>query len=79
MAEAQASHDEVGEAHALACQGFTLALQGDAAAARAAAELGGLTAGVGYWALAVAALAAGDATTAQDPSEAAWQHWSALA
>ena len=60
--------------------------QGDAAAARAAAdaaveaaaELGGLRAGVAYWALAAAALAAGDAATAQDATEAAWPHLSAL-
>jgi predicted ATPase/class 3 adenylate cyclase/DNA-binding CsgD family transcriptional regulator len=86
VAEAQASHDEVGGVFALAAQAFTLACQGDTAAARAAAdaaiegaaELGGLTGGTGYWALAVAALAAGDAGTAQDASEAAWQRWGVL-
>ena len=57
---------------ASASQGVVLAYQGDTAAARAAAdaaieaaaELGGLFAGMGYAALAVAALAAGDAAAA---------------
>ena len=67
-------------------QGIALAWQGDTAAARAAAdaaieaaaELGGITAGTAYPALATAALAAGDAATARDATEAAWQHVSAL-
>ena len=42
------------------------------AAVEAAAELGGLDAGVAYPALAIAALAAGDVATAQDATEAAW-------
>ena len=67
------------------CRAAVLAYQGDTAAARAAAdaaveaaaELGGLLAGLAYWALATAALAAGDATTAQNATEAAGQHMSA--
>ena len=66
----------------LACQGTVLAWQGETGAARAAAdaaieaaaELGGIAAGNGYLALATAALAAGDAATALDAIEAAWQH-----
>ena len=73
-------------ATSLACQGVALAYQGETGAARAAAdaaveaaaELGGLQAGVAYAALAVAALAAGDVATAQDATEAAWQHLSVL-
>jgi predicted ATPase/class 3 adenylate cyclase/DNA-binding CsgD family transcriptional regulator len=84
--EAEAAHDEIFRADSLAYQGVALAYQGDTAAARAAAdaaveaaaELGGLKAGVAYSALATAALAAGDAATAQDATEAAWQHLSAL-
>jgi predicted ATPase/class 3 adenylate cyclase/DNA-binding CsgD family transcriptional regulator len=84
--EAEAAHDEIFRADSLAYQGVALAYQGDTAAARAAAdaaveaaaELGGLKAGVAYSALAIAALAAGDAATAQDATEAAWQHLSAL-
>ncbi len=80
--EAEAAHDEIFHADGLACQGVALAHQGDAAGARAAAEaavvataeLGGLKAGVAYWALVVAALAGGDVATAQDASEAAWPH-----
>jgi predicted ATPase/DNA-binding CsgD family transcriptional regulator len=86
VAEARAAHDVFVEAVSLAYQGFALAYRGDTAAARAvadaaveaAAELGGLRAGVGYFALASAALAAGDAATAQDATEAAWPHLSAL-
>jgi predicted ATPase/class 3 adenylate cyclase/DNA-binding CsgD family transcriptional regulator len=86
VAEAQAAHDGFHEAISLAGQGIALAYQGDTAAARAAAdtaieaaaELGGIGAGIAYGALAVAALAAGDAATAQDATEAAWQHVSVL-
>ncbi len=85
-AEAEAAHDEIWRVDSLAGQGVALAYQGDTAAARAAAdaaveaaaELGGLKAGAAYWALAVAALAAGDVATAQDATEAAGQHMSAL-
>ena len=84
--EAEAAHDEIFKADSLAYQGVALAYQGETAAARAAAdaaveaaaELGGLKAGVAYSALATAALAAGDAATALDATEAAWQHLSAL-
>ncbi len=73
------THDGFGEAISLAYQGHALAYQGDTAAARAAAdaaveaaaELGPLSAGNAYWALAFAALAAGDAATARDATEAA--------
>ena len=83
-AEAEAAHDGILEAVSLAHQGTVLAWQGDTAAARAAAdaaveaaaELGGLAAGIGYFALANAALAAGDVATARDATEAAWQHGS---
>jgi predicted ATPase/class 3 adenylate cyclase len=83
--EAEAAHDEIFRADSLAYQGVVLAYQGDTAAARAAAdaaveaaaELGGLKAGVAYSALAIAALAAGDAATALDATEKAGQHMSA--
>jgi predicted ATPase/DNA-binding CsgD family transcriptional regulator len=78
--EADAAHDQIFRADGVALQGLVLAHQGDTAAARAAAdagveataEMGGLKAGIAYWALALAALAAGDAATAQDATEAAW-------
>jgi predicted ATPase/class 3 adenylate cyclase len=62
--EAEAAHDEIFRADSLAYQGVALAYQGDTDAARAAAdaaveaaaELGGLKAGVAYSALAIAAL-----------------------
>jgi hypothetical protein len=74
------------KAYSLAGQGIALAHQGDTSTARAAAdaaiesasELGELFAGTGYTALTHAALAAGDAATAQTASEAAWRHMSVL-
>jgi DNA-binding CsgD family transcriptional regulator len=86
VAEARAAHDVFVEALSLAYHGFALAFGGDTPAARAAAdaaveaaaEFGGLRAGVAYWALALAALAAGDVATALDATEAAWPHVSAL-
>jgi DNA-binding CsgD family transcriptional regulator len=86
VAAAQAAHDGFHEAISLAGQGITLAYLGDTGAARAsadaaiqaAAELGGIGAGLGYRALGFAALAAGDAATAQDATEAAWQYLSVL-
>jgi DNA-binding CsgD family transcriptional regulator len=86
VAEAQAAHDGFHEAMSLATQGFALAYQGDTGAARAsanaaieaAAELGGLGTGLGYRVLVFAALAAGDAATAQDATEATWQYVSVL-
>ncbi len=85
VAEAQATHDGILEAASLAYQGAMLAFQGDTGAARAAAdaaidaaaELGGIYAGTGYAALALAALAAGDAATLRDATEAG-PHLSAL-
>jgi predicted ATPase/class 3 adenylate cyclase/DNA-binding CsgD family transcriptional regulator len=82
LAEARAAHDGFVEATNLSYQGFALAFRGEPAAARAAAdaaveaaaELGGLRAGVAYWASATTALAAGDAATAQDATDAAWPH-----
>ncbi|MGO9656363.1 LuxR family transcriptional regulator [Mycobacterium sp.] len=83
--EAEAAHDEIFRADSLAFRGVALAYQGDTAAARAAdaaiearAELGGIGMGAGYWAVAIAALAAGDVATAQDATEAAWPRVSAL-
>jgi predicted ATPase/class 3 adenylate cyclase/DNA-binding CsgD family transcriptional regulator len=84
--EAEAAHDEIFRADSLAYQGIALAYQGDTAAARAAvdvaveaaAEFGGLKASLAYGALAIVALAAGDAATALDATEAAGQHMSAL-
>jgi predicted ATPase/DNA-binding CsgD family transcriptional regulator len=76
--EAEAAHDEIWRVDSLVGLGIALAHQGDYAAARAAAdaaveataELGGLKAAAAYHVLAVAALAAGDATTARDATEA---------
>ena len=85
-AEAEAAHDEIWRANSLVGQSAVLAWQGDTGAARAAAdaaieaaaELGGITAGIAYTALATAALATGDAATALEATEAAWQHMSVL-
>ena len=85
-AEAEAAHDEFLRADSLTFLGNALAFQGEMGAARAAAdaaieaatELGGLVPGVGYGALAIAALAAGDVAEARDANEAAWQHLSVL-
>jgi len=85
-AEADAAHDGLLEANSRVGQGYALAWQGETGAARAAAdadveaaaELGGTSAGLGYSALSVAALAAGDVATAREASEAAWQHLSLL-
>jgi predicted ATPase/class 3 adenylate cyclase/DNA-binding CsgD family transcriptional regulator len=84
--EAEAAHDEIIRVDSLAYQGCALAYQGDTVKARAvadaaveaAAELGGVQAGLAYFALAAAALAGGDAATAQDATELAWPHVSAL-
>ena len=63
-------------AHVLAYQGDTGAARAAAdAAIEAAAELGGVFAGVAYSALAAAALAAGDVATALDATEAAGRTW----
>jgi DNA-binding CsgD family transcriptional regulator len=86
VAEAEAAHDGLHKVYSLTGRSITLAHQGDFGAARAAAdatieaasELGKIFAGNGYSALAHAALAAGDAVTALDATEAAWQHVSVL-
>jgi predicted ATPase/class 3 adenylate cyclase/DNA-binding CsgD family transcriptional regulator len=85
-AEAQAAHDGWLEVNSIAMHGAVLAFQGETGAARAmadaaveaAAELGGLVAGLAHWALAYAALAAGDVAMAQDATEAAGQHMRVL-
>jgi predicted ATPase/class 3 adenylate cyclase/DNA-binding CsgD family transcriptional regulator len=86
VAEAEAAHDGVLAATCLAHQGTALARQGETAAARAAAEasiesaseFGDLTASLSYFALANAALAAGDVETAQDATAVAWEHGTLL-
>ncbi|HXO23674.1 MAG TPA: NB-ARC domain-containing protein, partial [Streptosporangiaceae bacterium] len=83
-AEAKVGHDGFHAAASIAHQGTVLALQGETDAARAAAdasiesasEFGALVASVGYFALANAALAAGDVGTARDATAAAWEHGS---
>src|SRR6201997_3969972 len=85
-AEAAAANDGLHQAASLAHQGTMLALQGDTVAARAAAqaclqfasEFGGLAASVGYFALANAAVAAGDVRAALDAAAATWEHGSVL-
>ncbi len=84
--EAEAAHDEIWRVDSLFGRSVALAYKGDIAAARAAAdaaieataELGGLKAGAAYHALAIAALAAGDAAAARNATEAARPHVSAL-
>ena len=79
VAEAEAAHDEIRRVASLAYQGAALAWQGDTGAARAAAaaaveaasDVGEIHASVANWALASAALAAGDVATAHEASEAA--------
>jgi predicted ATPase/class 3 adenylate cyclase/DNA-binding CsgD family transcriptional regulator len=85
VAEARTAHDVLVEVDSLAYLGLVLAWQGDTGAARAAAdaaieaaaEVGGIYAALGYGALAGAALADGDAATAQDACEA-WPQLSTL-
>ncbi len=82
---AEAAHDEYIRADSRAMQGWLLAYQGDHATARAvadaavegAAELGGVLAGLAYWALATAALAAGDPASSLNATEKAAQHMNA--
>jgi predicted ATPase/class 3 adenylate cyclase/DNA-binding CsgD family transcriptional regulator len=84
VAEAEAAHDAIHKANSLQGLGFALAWRGETSAARAAAdaaleagaELGALYAGVGYSALATAALAAGDVETAAHATEMATQQLS---
>jgi predicted ATPase/class 3 adenylate cyclase/DNA-binding CsgD family transcriptional regulator len=81
-AQAEAGHYVNFAKYGLAGQAMALAWQGDIGAARAAAgdavegidELGSLNAGMGYTALALAALAAGDAATALNATNAACRH-----
>jgi predicted ATPase/class 3 adenylate cyclase/DNA-binding CsgD family transcriptional regulator len=85
-AEAEAAHDEMWRVSGLGSLGTALAYQGQAAAARAAAEatleagsqLGGFFVGMGYQVLALAALAAGDGAGAQEAREAAAKHITAV-
>jgi predicted ATPase/class 3 adenylate cyclase/DNA-binding CsgD family transcriptional regulator len=84
--EAAAAHDQIFRTDSLAFLGIALAYRGDTVGARtaadaaveAAAELGGPKASIAYLALAATALAAGDAAAAQEATEAAWRHVSAL-
>ena len=81
-AEAQAAHDEFARVFSLGGQSSALACQGEAAAARAAAEAtveggaehGGRLAALGHVALGMAALAAGDGAAVHELREAAGQH-----
>jgi DNA-binding CsgD family transcriptional regulator len=85
-AESEAAHDEIWRVSSVGTRGTVLAYQGEAAAARAAAEatlragaeLGGFFVGMGYHVLALAALAAGDDAGAQEAREAAWKHMSVV-
>jgi hypothetical protein len=85
-AEAEAAHDEIWRVASLGSRGTVLAYQGQAAAARAAAEatleagaeLGGFFVSMGYHVLALAALAAGDDAGAQEAREAASKHISVV-
>jgi predicted ATPase/class 3 adenylate cyclase/DNA-binding CsgD family transcriptional regulator len=84
VAETEATHDAMHKARSLQGLSFALAYQGEASAARAAAdaalgpaaELGETFLGTGYAALGVVALAAGDFSAAQDAGEAACQYMS---
>jgi predicted ATPase/class 3 adenylate cyclase/DNA-binding CsgD family transcriptional regulator len=86
VADAEAAHDVLYTVYGLACQGIVLTLRGETGAARTAAEaaveaageLGGTSAGLGYWALGIVALAAGDVAAPLDATEAVSQHWSVL-
>jgi predicted ATPase/class 3 adenylate cyclase/DNA-binding CsgD family transcriptional regulator len=87
VAQAEAAHDVTYTVYGLGSQGIALAYQGDTGEARAAAdaaietaggELGGIPGGLGYTALGVAALAAGDVGTALDATEAAGPHMGVL-
>lgn len=79
-AEADAAHDVLLKSNALIMQALPLAYHGDLSAARAAAsagieataEVGGFLPGLGYAALALAALAAGDVAAADDAFAAGW-------
>ena len=78
VAEAEAAHEVIRRVACLAYQGIALAHQGETDAARAiadaaveaACDVGEIHTSLAYWALACAALAAGDVATAQEASEA---------
>jgi DNA-binding CsgD family transcriptional regulator len=78
VAEAEAAHEVLRRVASLAYQGIALAHQGETGAARAtadaaveaASDVGEIHASLAYWALASAALAAGDVAMAQEASEA---------
>jgi predicted ATPase/class 3 adenylate cyclase/DNA-binding CsgD family transcriptional regulator len=82
VAEAEAAHDPIWKVTGLQGLGFALAYHGEATAAQAAAEaaieaaaeFGEFMLGLGYSALAAAALAAGDAAAAQHAGQATWEH-----
>ena len=82
VAEAEAAHDPIWKVAGLQGLGFGLAYQGEATAAQAAAEaaievgadFGEYVLGLGFSALGVAALAAGDATAARNAEQTARQH-----
>jgi predicted ATPase/class 3 adenylate cyclase/DNA-binding CsgD family transcriptional regulator len=84
LAECEAAHDEIWRVSSLGTQGALLTYQGEAAAARAAAEaileagaeLGEVFVGLGYHVLTLAALAAGDDAGAHEAREAASKHLS---
>jgi DNA-binding CsgD family transcriptional regulator len=84
IAECEADHEEVLKPVSRMGLGVALAHQGDVDAARAVADTALETAsgldeyfhGMGHWALAAAALAAGDVSAAHDASDRVWQHFS---
>ena len=81
VADGESVHDVIWKVVGLQGLGFTFAYQGDVVAARAeaeaaiagAADFGDYVLGLGASTLAVAALAAGDVTTARQASEAAYR------
>ena len=83
VAQAESAHDLILRSTAHQGLSYALACQGEADAARRAAEvalecateLGEMFAGTGYMALGIAALAAGDAQAANEAGEAAFQHF----
>jgi DNA-binding CsgD family transcriptional regulator len=85
LADARAAHDGLMELQCVGGQGVVLALQGEAAAARAAAEaaikaaaeVGGAYAAYGYAALSFAAMAGGDPAALQDAADG-WPHMTTL-
>ncbi|WP_293341599.1 LuxR family transcriptional regulator [Mycobacterium sp.] len=85
LSDALAANDAIMELQCVGGQGVVLALQGEATAARAAAEaainaaaeVGGAYAAYGYAALSFSAMAGGDAAALQDAAEA-WPHMTTL-